>query len=185
MIEDTYAQLYQDNEKISRASAQGLTDTKDTSDTDKLNCKVPAKAYPYKKSIHTKRTNCRHNVRRTVLMHHQSTITEPNKSTGTTTYCGIVAQRPFGEHCRDANINTAAAKRPGWVRQRSAPNLAKPVKLISSDVEYIGNISLLPEKEPRGKFFECFKNSYFQTNKYRRMNKRHLFTAFSEAEVLR
>lgn len=159
MIEDTAEQFLQKNEKLHGASAQGLTDAKDINDTDKENSKVPINALPHKKSIYTKRTIYKHNVRRTVLMHHQSTITEPNKSTGTMTYCGIVAERPFEEHCRDANINTtSAADRPYWCRQRSAPNLAEPVKLISSDVQYIGNISLLPEKEPRGEVSLLFPN---------------------------
>lgn len=149
MIEDTAAQFYQ------KYPSKESTDTKDFNEIDKQSHKVPISTFPcnpiFKKTKYVKRNIYEHDVRRTVLMHHQSTITELNRSTGTMTHCGIMAERPFEEHCRDAKINTSTgADRPCWCRQRSAPNLAEPVKLISSDVQYIGNISLLPEKEPRG-----------------------------------
>lgn len=167
MIEDTAEQFYQKDPILDGVTSKESTDTKDFIDIDKQNYKVPINAFPCnpisKKTKYSKRNIYKHDVRRTVLMHHQSTITELNISTGTMTHCGIMAERPFEEHCRDEKINTStAADRPCWCRQHSAPNLAEPIKLISSDVQYIGNISLLPEKEPRGKvslFLPCLQKS--------------------------
>lgn len=155
MIENTAEQFYQKNPKVHGITSKESTDTKDLNDIDRQKHKVPIHTFPCnpisKKTKYGKRNTYKHDVRRTVLMQHQSTITELNKSTGTMTHCGIMAERPFEEHCRDAKINTStAADRPCWCRQRSAPNLAEPIKLISSDVQYIGNISILPDKEPRG-----------------------------------
>lgn len=154
MIENTAAHFYQKNPSFYGVTSKESTDTKDF--TDKQEHKVPINTIPFKpiskKTKYTKRNIYKHNVRKTVLMQHQSTITELNKSTGTMTHCGIMAERPFEEHYLDVKINSStAADRPSWCRQRSAPTLAEPIKLISSDVQYIGNISLLPEKEPRGK----------------------------------
>lgn len=154
MIEDTAAQFYEKNSKLNGVASNESTYTKDFNVIDKDKVLInPLPCNPIsKKTKYTKRNIYKHDVRRTVLMHHQSTITVINKSTSTMTNCGIMAERPFEEHCRDAKINTStAADIPCWCRQRSAPNLVEPIKLISSDVQCISNIGLLPEKEPRGK----------------------------------
>ncbi|XP_026333229.1 uncharacterized protein LOC113240194 [Hyposmocoma kahamanoa] len=161
MIEVTAEQFYKKDRKLHGFTSKESTDTKNFNDIDKQNRKVHINTFKCnpitKKTKYAKRNIYRHDVRRTVLMHHQSTITEVNKSTGTMTHCGITAERPFEEHCRDAKMNTsAAADRPRWCRQHSAPNLAEPVKLISSNVQFIGNINILPEKVPRGITPEIF-----------------------------
>lgn len=156
MIEDRAAQFLKKDRKLHGVTSKESTYAKDFSDIDKKNLKIPPTnsfpCYRTKKIKYAKRSFYRHDVRRTVLMHHQSTITEVNKSTGTMTHCGIMAERPFEENCSDTKIYTStAAERPCWCRQHSAPNLAEPVKLIPSDVQFIGNISVLPEKDVRGK----------------------------------